>query len=153
DGRRSLGKTGDGCQRHDRVADGIHIQVQTAQRPAVDGDASRTLLDAATHVGEEIDKRVIALQAVRRKVEDGDAAAGEGRRGEKVAGRGSVRFDVVGAERAGTGLHLLSTGDVETDALARMPELRGSQESMVLLEIRTVAVQVIAALQPPLSQH
>ena len=40
DGRRPLGETGDGGERHDGVADVVHVDVDAVQRAAVDGDAA-----------------------------------------------------------------------------------------------------------------
>src|SRR5205085_7659797 len=85
DGGRPLGEAGDGGEGHDSIADGVHVHVDTVERPAVDRDARRAAFDAAAHVGQNIDEAHITLQAVFGDVEDRDAAAGDRCRSEEVA--------------------------------------------------------------------
>src|SRR5262249_34868817 len=88
-------------QCHHGVTDVVHVHVDAAERPAVDGEAGGAALDAAAHVGEQIDEADVTLQTHLGDAEDGDATAGDGRGGPEVAGGGGVGFDgiVVNAGR------------------------------------------------------
>ena len=59
-------------QRHDRVGNRVHVDVDGAQPPADHGGACRLALDGAAHVFEHVDKRHVSLNARRAESIDGD---------------------------------------------------------------------------------
>ena len=62
--------------------------------------------DICAHPGEHAGETKIALQAARAQPRDGDAAAGNRRRCQEVAGCGGVRLDAVAGGRVGLRGHV-----------------------------------------------
>ena len=61
-----LSKQSDCGQCLNRIADGVHIDVDSAQRSANDCDAISVSPNFATHFFQALDERHIALQAIGR---------------------------------------------------------------------------------------
>ena len=52
------------AKRLHRIADGVHIDFDAAERPAGDGDRVPAVFDRAAHLFQAIAKSDVALQAV-----------------------------------------------------------------------------------------
>ena len=95
--RDAVGEEGHNGQGHDGVADGVHVDVDRAERSAGDGRLGRLARHGAAHVFEDVDEREIALKARCAQAKGGDGAAGECGQGEEVAGRRGIGLDRVDA--------------------------------------------------------
>src|SRR5262249_13442014 len=99
DGRRAFRETRDRGERHDGVADGVHVHVNPAEHLTLSHDnAVVESPDAAAHRGEDVEKTKIALKAVMavvRESRDFNAPPGDRRGSEKVTCGRRVRFDGV----------------------------------------------------------
>ena len=99
----SIGEAGDGGQRHDRVADVVHVHVDAAQRPAMYRDSGRALLHTAAHGGQDVNETEIALQTGLAQIQDRYPASGDGCSGEEVARCGGVGLNAVFRNAAKSG--------------------------------------------------
>src|SRR5262245_41442741 len=119
----------------------------------MDRDAGGTALDAAAHVGKDIDEADIALEAVPWKIEDSYAAPTDCRCGEKITGGRGIGFDVVGPIRVGRVLVQLTARNVEADVFTGVTKSRRSKKSDSPSKIGAFAAEMVATFEPPLLEH
>ncbi len=90
DGERSHCRERLGC-----VTDGIHVDVDAAERPPPNSDVFGARFDLTSHLFKRIDKSDVTLEGLARQAADSHFSPGDRRRREEVARCGCVRLDVV----------------------------------------------------------